>query len=80
MSSMQPDHHIVNIISCTIVFLILHPTENLDAMFNRAHVGYFLHSKVEVALKLLQTHTQRESIVQWVKITLDKKQAYSLQT
>lgn len=77
MSSMQPDHHIVNIISCTIVFLILHPTENLDAVFNRAHVGYFLHSKVEAAFKLLQRHTQTETIVQAVKPTLENKKAYS---
>ena len=35
MPSMQSDHHIINIIPRTIVLLIFHPPENLNATFHR---------------------------------------------
>lgn len=48
MSSMEPDHHIVNIIPSAVVLLILHPPEHLNAMFKRTYLGYLPNKKGEI--------------------------------
>lgn len=45
MSGVEPDHHIVNIMSSAIVLLILHPLEHLNAMFKRTPLGYLLRQR-----------------------------------
>lgn len=43
MPSMQPNHHIINICTSTVVPLILHPPKNQNAVFNWTLLRYLLH-------------------------------------
>ena len=48
MPSMQSDHNIINIIPGTIVLLIFHPPENLNATFNRTPCHLLQKAKVVI--------------------------------